>query len=410
MSTPEIKRFLSNLASVGFIQGLGYVLPLITLPYLLHVLGAKDFGLLSIAQAITSFFVVLVDFGFNLIGTRQVAVKRADIGELNRLFSNILLSKIILWFLGLLIFVILVLVIPEYRDHLYLFALTFGVTIGTVLLPVWLFQGLEEFNVLNTINTGYRLVYTVLIFAFIHSQEDILFVAALNSSTAIIGGLIGILWCRRYHIRFRMSSWKDIQSTLSENQSIFFSSLGINAVSYAPLILLGNYASPMITGYYAFMDKILLFFNLAIRMLGTVAFPMLSRGFNENKLATLQLLRKIGGLGSLVLFASGIALLLFATPLADLIQNEHETELENMIRWIALIPLVYLFRNLSELTLLALNLNKNYSQIVLSTAAVHIVLLWMFTAIWGYRGTITSVYLTEILVVVLSVRIIQHKL
>lgn len=410
MSTAEIKKLLSNLASVGLIQGMGYVLPLITLPYLLNVLGAEHFGLLSISQAITSFFVVLIDFGFNLIGTREAAIKRTEIGELNRLFSNILLSKVILWFIGLLIFGMVVLVIPEYRAHLTLFTLSFGITIGTVLLPVWLFQGLEKFRVLHTINTSYRLVYTVFIFAFIHSKEDINYVAALNSSTAIIGGLVGILWCRKYNIQFRMSSWKEVKSTLSDNQSIFFSSFGVNAVSYAPLILLGNFASPLITGYYAFIDKILLFFNLVIRMLGSITFPILSRGFHNNKLATIQLLKKIGGFGGLIFFFSGIALLIFASPLADFIKKEHQPELENMIRWIAMIPLVYLFRNLSELTLLALYLNKNYSQVILSTAAIHIIFLWILTANLGYKGTIISVYLVEILVVVLSLRIIQNKL
>ena len=44
MSAPEIKTLLRNLASVGLIQGGGYVLPLLTLPYLLSVLGAKGFG------------------------------------------------------------------------------------------------------------------------------------------------------------------------------------------------------------------------------------------------------------------------------------------------------------------------------------------------------------------------------
>lgn len=410
MSTLEIKRLISNFTSVGLIQGLGYVLPLVTLPYLLNVLGAEQFGLLSISQAVTSFFVVLVDFGFNLIGTREVAVKRTEIGDLNRLFSNILLSKIILWFIGLIIFSLIVLMIPEYRAHFSLFGLSFGITIGTVLLPVWLFQGLEKFNLLNIINTISRLVYTLLVLIFIDSKDDINYVAALNTSTSIIGGLVGILWCRKYNIRFRMSSWKEIKSTLCDNLSIFFSSFGVNAVSYAPLILLGNYASPLITGYYAFIDKILLLFNLSIRMLGSIIFPMLSRGFYDNKAAAILFLRKIGGYGSLFFLGSGITLLIFAAPLADLINNKHEPSLENMIRLIALIPLLYLYRNLSELTLLALYLNKKYSQIILSTAAIHFVFLWILTAKWGYHGTIISVYLVETLVVVLSFRIIQNKL
>jgi len=58
------------------------VLPLITFPYLIRVLGFEGFGLVNYALALVLFFVVFVDFGYNLAGTRDVAAFQNDTRKL----------------------------------------------------------------------------------------------------------------------------------------------------------------------------------------------------------------------------------------------------------------------------------------------------------------------------------------
>ena len=72
------RRVVGNAASLISLQAVGYVLPLVTVPYLLRVLGPERFGLIAFSQAVMASFVTLNDYGFNLSATRELAICRED--------------------------------------------------------------------------------------------------------------------------------------------------------------------------------------------------------------------------------------------------------------------------------------------------------------------------------------------
>ena len=73
---------MRHLAWVYLIAAAGLVIPLATIPYLARVLGPAAGGRVLGAQAVATSLVAIVEFGFNLSGTRRVARQgRRDSGR-----------------------------------------------------------------------------------------------------------------------------------------------------------------------------------------------------------------------------------------------------------------------------------------------------------------------------------------
>ncbi|WP_083761127.1 oligosaccharide flippase family protein [Thermoanaerobacter italicus] len=78
LQNSNIKRLITNIFSLSLLQIANYVLPLLTVPYLVRVLGPEKYGLISFSQAFIQYFILLTDYGFNLSATRKISIYRDD--------------------------------------------------------------------------------------------------------------------------------------------------------------------------------------------------------------------------------------------------------------------------------------------------------------------------------------------
>ena len=186
MNIVEKKRFLGNFLSLATLQGLNYILPLLTLPYLVRVLGAEKFGLIAFATAVVGYFIVLTDYGFNFSATREVANYRDDKNKLVEIFSSVMIIKVSLLLISFIILLFLIFFFEKIGNDALLYVLTFGSVVGQVLFPVWFFQGVERMKYITIINIISKTIFTVAIFLLVKQTSDYLLVPLLTSVGIIV--------------------------------------------------------------------------------------------------------------------------------------------------------------------------------------------------------------------------------
>ena len=174
------KKISANFMYLSILQGMNLILPLITFPYLVRVLGIENFGLLMFAQAFIVYFTMIVDYGFNLSGIREVSSNRNNKNKLINIFSSIMIARFILALVGLIFLTIIVFSFEKFSQNWELYYLTFGIVIGTALFPTWFFQGMEKMKYITVLTVIAKLIFTLSIFLFVTTEKDFIYVPLIN--------------------------------------------------------------------------------------------------------------------------------------------------------------------------------------------------------------------------------------
>ncbi len=217
-----------------------YILPILTLPYLVRVLGTEKFGTISLAQAIFSYLIIFTDYGFNLTTTRDIAIHKLDKVEISRIVSITLLMKILLFIVSFVLLAAMIFFIPKLRVESSLYLLGFSTVLGQVLLPIWFFQGMEQMKYLTYLNVFSKVIFTVLIFVIIHEPLQYNAVLPIYAIGNIVSGLVGIfLMFKAFKISWVMPSAKEIINETKRSFPIFMSNFSINSYVNSNIVVLG---------------------------------------------------------------------------------------------------------------------------------------------------------------------------
>lgn len=257
MNIAEKKRFLGNFLSLATLQGLNYILPLLTLPYLVRVLGAEKFGLIAFATAVVGYFIVLTDYGFNFSATREVANHKDDKTRLVEIFSSVMIIKVLLLLISFIILLLLILCFEKIGNDALLYILTFGTVVGQVLFPVWFFQGVERMKYITIINIISKTIFTAAIFLLVKNTSDYLLVPLLTSVGIIVASLISLyIVFFNFKVRFKFQKISTIQQYLKGGSPLFYTSAMSNLLTSSGVIVLSLVTNNTVVGYFSALEKL----------------------------------------------------------------------------------------------------------------------------------------------------------
>lgn len=263
----EKTNLIENFLSIGMLQFINMLLPLITFPYLVRVVGVDYFGLLSVVLSIVMLFNLFVEFGFNLSATKLVSVHRKDIKKVSEVFFSVYYSKTLLLFASIFILAFLSNRIDYISENLLLFYVTFGLVLGNLILPTWFFLGIEKMKYITIITVVLKTIAMVSIFVFIKEESDYMLFPLINSIAIIVSGLTAFfLAIFKFKLIFTPPSFKEISIQLKTSFHFFLSRFSNQGSRHLVIALIGSNFGNLIVGYYSMADKL----YMAIMSIGSV--------------------------------------------------------------------------------------------------------------------------------------------
>lgn len=368
------------------------------MPYLARVLGPAGWGRLAMALALGIYVMQVVEYGFNLSATREVARSRNDRAQLADLTAGVLGARALLVVLLLPIPLVLQARLPVLGEHpallwgAYLWGVAQGSSFG------WYLMGMERMRQAALLDTGTRVLATAGIFVLVRAPGDASLVLLLQAAAGFLAFGGGWFVVRR-EAPFCMPGPRATRDALRMGWSMFVFRASAGLYTAGNAFILGLFAPPQVVGYYAGAEKIGRAIIGLLGPAGQALYPRVSRLVGHARTQALRMVR-LGlaamGLGGVLL---GIAAFLGAPVLVRLLLGPGFEPAVAVLRVLALIPPLAAVSNVLGIQwMLPLGLDRPFTRIIIGAGLLNVALaVWLAPSLGG-MGMAWAVVAAEALV------------
>lgn len=398
-----------NIIFLFLVQASNYLFPLLTLPYLMRVLGVENFGLMAMVQASIQYAVIFIDYGFNFSATMLIARNKNNRNKINEIYTVTTISKLILFLIVALIYLVY---LSVFGSNVYTELILWGgiAAIGTVIFPVWLFQGLEQMKGIAINSVVSKTVTLLLIFIIVRKPEDTNLAILSQSVGIFISAIFACFYIYKNNMAmFTKIKVRDVLESLKYGFDLFLSNITISFYTTLNIIIIGYLGGPALAGYFSAADKIK---TAALGMLSPVQqalFPRVSTMVNEGS-SIQQILNSFGK--KFILYGAVISLLLMLIgyPVSYIYFSDEYRLSSNLLLVMSPLPfIVSIAVVFGQWWLITNDLTKIVRKIYIGVSILHVIMAIVLMKIFPNYGVAFSIVITEIVVSLLFVKVSLSK-
>jgi PST family polysaccharide transporter len=377
-------------------------LPLITLPYLVRVLGPEKYGLTVFAQTFTTYFQILTDYGFNLSATREISINRENKKKISEIFSTVLVIKFFLFLISLLIMTAIVFSFKKFRGEWVIYYLSFGTVLGQTLFPQWLFLGTEKMKYITILNIIARLIFTVAIFVFVRNVSDYLYVPLLTSIGFIVAGILSIVIVFfKFKTGFILPTLKMVKHHIKEGRNLFLSQITATLSDNTNTFVLGLFMNNTTVAYYNAAEKLIRALSQLQTPFVTTMYPIMAKLVKKNINKAIIFSKKVLLVVSFCYTALIVISFIISKQIVTIIFGHGFESSAIVLRIMLVIPLIIFINNIyGTQFLINLKKNKEFLKVVVIGTILNILLSPFLTYLFGYVGAAISWLSAEISIMV----------
>jgi polysaccharide transporter, PST family len=406
------KVLLQNFTSLSILQVTNYLFPLITLPYLVRILGPEKYGLVSFAIAFMGYFITISDYGFNLNATKQISQNRDDKQKIIEIFSSVLTSKILFGIFSLILFSGIIFSFAKFTTESTIYFLSFGMVIGNILFPVWFFQGMEDMKPLTIITFLARLIGTFFIFGVIKDASDYYLLILIYSLVSISIGIMGLFFVSiKFRVIYTIPTYASIKYQIAQGFHVFISMVAINLYTTTNIFLLGIFVNDTAVGYFSAADKIRTAVQNIIPILSQTVFPYVNKLLSESYSKFLLFIKKLLKYQTILSGIISIAVFLFAGDIVQLLLGKEFQQSVLILKILAVLPFLSSYTSIFAVNILIpLSQENDFMKTFLSAGVVSLFSAIIIIPVYKEIGTAIVVVVAEFVAASISFYYVNKKI
>ncbi|MDO4773791.1 MAG: oligosaccharide flippase family protein [Candidatus Saccharibacteria bacterium] len=239
------KRIVKNTLFLYVLTFSNYFIGLLLFPVLSRTLSVEMFGLVGFAMAYALLFQVIVDFGFMISATADIAKNRRSIRTMSRIISDVMYAKVALSVVAVGLCVASAALLPMVRDNLPILLLFLASSALSALLPDFYYRGIEAMKIIAIRTLAIKLCAIAIIVTLVHGDQDVLFVPLgmiIGNGIAVIVTAVAMRRDGIVRVSFHL---KRVLQTLRGSSLFFVSRLAVSVNQAAGSFFLSMQFTPL---------------------------------------------------------------------------------------------------------------------------------------------------------------------
>ena len=263
---------------------MGLLFPLITFPYASRILLPEGIGKINFAQSIVSYFSVIAMLGISVYGIREAAKFRDDKVKLSQFVKELFTINMIATVFAYCLFAVLLFAIPKFSEYRILLCICSGTILFTSLGMEWLYTAMEDFNYITIRSIVFQVLSLILIFIFVHKQNDYLIYAGILVLSNVGANILNFIHSRKY-LKFDNLVKSELKKHVKPIFVFFAMAITTSIYTLLDTTMLGFICGDYQLGIYSAATKINKVVLSRVAAIGTVLLPRLSYyiGKNDNE-------------------------------------------------------------------------------------------------------------------------------
>lgn len=400
-----------NFVSLGILQVINYLAPLIIIPHLIRVLGVSTLGDINFSQTIISYAIVFVTFGYNYVGTKLVSENANNKKHIAEILIESIIFRTVLCTIGFIFLLLLALFVDKINDVKWIIFSFYGLVVSQILFPTWFFHGLQKMRYVLYLGASSKIIILVLTFCYINDSADGMLVPIINSCAGIVIGLVSLFFIVfKLDIPLSLKGRRGISEIIKDNyysgRDVFLQQAYVSLYGPINIIFLGLLASSEIVGYFTIVEKVIYIPIIFFSMAGQAFYPYAVKVFKDNKEKYFSIVRRF----SLFIFTLSLALscvfAVFHESILSLIIG-HSNNSAEMLLYIMIFGIPFAAMG-NILTQIFVTINKQdvLNRISFVIMVITLSLSWWIIERYGATGLSVFIVLRQFIVVAVCVTII----
>ena len=349
------------------------LLLLLMYPIITRIIGINDLGMVMLANTFSGLSGIIINYGTNQSGIRDVATNSNNPKALNIVLNNTLWIRILIFF-AYSIFVF-ILFWANIRYYTYI-VLSIPLVLAEVLNPLFFYLGIEKLKLYNIANLISKVLIIALIILFIKGPQDsewVNFIMGM-ASVATFGTLLVYVF-KKYKLSFTRPQKTELSKITKDNFFLTINNISVHLQQSLMIFALAKWGNPTWLGAYSLCDKVVGSSRILIISVSNAIYPNAAQLFKDGPQTWIAYKNKMKKIIAAAFFLLSLGLFILPGFVIQLLSGEQNQTAIDFLRIMAFVPTIAALNVLNVLDLLLKNDTLSIFRIALILLVISLRLL-----------------------------------